>query len=630
MPSIRNPFKIRAAEHIRHPDSFLRLFSAEVLDVIDQDMFLNCVQIFRSSPGAGKTSLLRVFTPPVLLTLYKMRTQDDYNNIFNKLNSLGVISNNGPELLGVSLSCARNYATLEDLKYDEIQRERIFYSLLNSRIILSLLRGSMELKSLEYPNDLDEIQVKFPRTSEIPLEVPLSGTGKNLYDWANKIEEQICEIVDSYGPIDTNRLVGHDTLFSLHLLRPEYLQYRGDTLVNRLSVMFDDVHKLTPVQRTNLLRTIINMRPSASVWLFERFEALNPIETFEGTTINRDYNEIILEKFWKKTPNSKTFERAIRNIADKRTKIAGLYEFHKGSFGDYLIEMPDAELERKLGSVNHELSERVQNEIRSSKILRSWVNEVENIEQSTASPFEKAIAWQTLEILTTRAKAKGQLTLDMTLPEFSLKEDDKSRVREPAALFLAKEFKIPYYYGFTKISACSSLNFDQFLSFAGELFEEIISMSLTKKVPLLSPVRQERILKRVADRKWEEIPRRIPGGRYIQDFLETLCLFAQKETFSPGAPYSPGVTGIAITMEDHKILLDRLKAGKRDEYVNLAHIIAICVSNDLLTVTSDHSQGGKNWWLLYLNRWLCVKFDLPLGYGGWRGKRIGELVKWVT
>lgn len=33
--------------------------------------------------------------------------------------------------------------------------------------------------------------------------------------------------------------------------------------------------------------------------------------------------------------------------------------------------------------------------------------------------------------------------------------------------------------------------------------------------------------------------------------------------------------------------------------------------------------------LLNLNRFLCVHFDLPLQYGGWREKSLKELSRWL-
>ena len=34
--------------------------------------------------------------------------------------------------------------------------------------------------------------------------------------------------------------------------------------------------------------------------------------------------------------------------------------------------------------------------------------------------------------------------------------------------------------------------------------------------------------------------------------------------------------------------------------------------------------------ILYLNRWLCLHFGLPLQYGGWRPLKLDELVKYVN
>ena len=53
-----------------------------------------------------------------------------------------------------------------------------------------------------------------------------------------------------------------------------------------------------------------------------------------------------------------------------------------------------------------------------------------------------------------------------------------------------------------------------------------------------------------------------------------------------------------------------------------------CISYNLLTIDEDRKQGSKKSetvTIFYFNRWLCVKYKLPLGYGGWKRKRISDL-----
>jgi hypothetical protein len=43
----------------------------------------------------------------------------------------------------------------------------------------------------------------------------------------------------------------------------------------------------------------------------------------------------------------------------------------------------------------------------------------------------------------------------------------------------------------------------------------------------------------------------------------------------------------------------------------------------------DHKNKGERWLVLYLNRLLCLRFGLPLGYGGWRPRRLNQLGAWI-
>jgi hypothetical protein len=113
----RNPFRMRTSEHIESDSTFLQLFGPGVLDLLPRERLWDRVQIFRSAPGGGKTSLFRVFTANALLTLHESRANDDYRDLYRRMKDLEIVSDAGPQLLGVMLSCARNYPMLEDLSW---------------------------------------------------------------------------------------------------------------------------------------------------------------------------------------------------------------------------------------------------------------------------------------------------------------------------------------------------------------------------------------------------------------------------------------------------------------------------------------------------------------------------------
>ena len=61
----KNPFQIKRLEHTDSPSVFLQLFNCSALKILETDAFRN-VTFFTSSPGAGKTTLFKAFSPEVL------------------------------------------------------------------------------------------------------------------------------------------------------------------------------------------------------------------------------------------------------------------------------------------------------------------------------------------------------------------------------------------------------------------------------------------------------------------------------------------------------------------------------------------------------------------------------------
>ena len=87
----RNPFRLRASEHIESDETFVRLFSPEALDMLKTPDIWERPQIIRSAPGGGKTSLLRLFTPASLRTIFALRTREYTKDLFKSLSALEAI-----------------------------------------------------------------------------------------------------------------------------------------------------------------------------------------------------------------------------------------------------------------------------------------------------------------------------------------------------------------------------------------------------------------------------------------------------------------------------------------------------------------------------------------------------------
>jgi hypothetical protein len=624
MKEPRNPFRLRASEHIESDATFIRLFAPGALDLLPSGSELwDRVHIIRSAPGGGKSSLMRLFTPAALQTLHAYRARDECKELYQRMRTLGVLCDEGPRVLGAMLSCARSYSALADMDFDAARRNRLFFSLLDARIILSVLRAAIVLAKLEYPDDLHRISVDASDTDIPNLKLPASGSA--VYEWARDLEARVCEAIDSFGPLRVESLPGHETLWSLKLLRHGAIKLNGQPIADHILIMLDNVQELTGEQREQVLQATIEARSPVAVWIAERFEALNADELLSsGATEGRDYEKVIpLERYWRE--KGRRFENVLFNIADRRARAAADVEIE--SFSACLQSSLDGtEWLSSFGKAVETVAGRVKSGVGSDPRFVEWVADRERMD---GTPRELALGWRTLEILIERERRRSQQSFDFTLSPDTLSDKDDSAARAGAELFLSREFDIPYYFGASRLASLASANIEQFLAQAGDSFEEVVSAALIKKTSDLTAKRQEIIIRKAADTRWEEIPRRVRNGRDVRNFLEAIGAFSNWATYQPNAPYAPGVTGIAISMADRDKLRDALKRADAPDARRLASALAAAISENLLDPILDYKCKGQRWMVLNLNRLLCVRFHLPLHYGGWKEKTLKELYRWL-
>jgi len=621
----RNPFRLRAADRIHSDAAFVRLFGPQCLKLLDSahethDQLL----ILRSAEGGGKTSLMRMFTPRVLLALYKQRSEEDQRELFSRLAEVGIVSERGVHCLGVLLSLANDYEAISALDLDEGRRARVFFALLNARVLLASIAGILDLMqtTVEGLKSLSIEAVGVTTGSQFGLQLP--ATGDALVRWATKVETEIYELMDSFE-YQGDRITGHDTPFVLHLLTPDRLRWNGAPLVDRVQVMLDDVHELASDQRDRLLRTIIDARAPVGVWLGQRFEALSETELLSsGAETGRDVSAVVkLEQFWRKERN--LFEKFALEIAKRRAESAVGVEI--SSFGSHLALAPVAEA-AVVAAAASEVEARVRALARDSALFREWVHARA---ADDGEPWSQAVNWRALEILIERERRKPQRRLfeEGIFERDALEAQDDSTIRNAAELFLSREAKLPYYFGTQRLCALASWNVQQFLALAGDHFEEMLAGLLLRNELDLAPIRQDAIVRKASERFWVDIPRRVREGRAVQRLLDAIGAFAVTETYLPNAPYSPGVTGIAITMVDRESLRTAAEQGRPADLAFLARCMSLALAHNLLEPVLDHRGQGENLMVLYLNRLLCARYNLPLGYGGYRRRKLPELAAWA-
>lgn len=629
MRALRNPFLARMSEQTGADADFLRLFAPSAIEVLPQDGLWDRVHVFRSAPGGGKTSLFRLFSASSLAALYEGRNNEEYEELYRRLQTIAVMGLSGPRVLGVLLSCAQNYALLDDLDLPETKRDGLFYALLSARYAIGTLRGVTQLRRLEWPNDLGRVRIEAPEDSEMKSSAPIPGDGAKLLEWAKRLEIEACRVIDGYDTAFDKFAPTELTLSLLRALRASLIQVDKIPVAEVSLLMLDDSHKLSFRQRKVLRDRLIEVRPPIGVWLAERLEALAPAELFGiGATPGREISFVNLEDHWRQFSSSRRFEAAVTSVADRRAHAAR--DAVVGSFAGRLKDSLDASTyEARIRSATSGVASALS---RMAQVAPRYDDWIRTVASRGLSGYDALVEWRTLQILIERDKKKGQQTLEVgllsTVETGSPKEN--SALRAAAELFATREGQLPLYFGMSKLAALSSSNIEQFLEFAGSLFEEIISGEILGRSDPLTPERQEAILTKVAIERWRNAPRRVSNGTELQAFLERLGEFCVSETYRPTASYAPGVTGFGLNTKDRDALLNATE-GRNPQTARLLRTLTVAVSQNLLEPVDDVMQGEKGSLktVFYLNRWLCLKFRLPVQYGGWRLKSLGELIEWL-
>lgn len=612
----RNPFNTTYAEMVDSSETFLTLFDHTALDVktsedkplISEDMFERTV-FFSSSPGGGKSSMFHFFSPDVLNNIAQAKNQNI--DSYKYLEDLGVINATGVKLLGVQISCARGYETIEDI-YETGISKQIFFALLNVRILKETLKDILALKKGD-TKDLKRITI-----SEVPAELSsffdASWTGADYYNWACQEEKKICVSINNMESTQPVAFI-HNYLSIIQLLEARKILYDGKRIVDKVLIMLDDIHKLTQHQRSALRESLFTVRARAGVWLAQRSYALEENELLGRDGVSgRDYLSKKLED-QREGGRERSFYKTLEAIADRRVKANTLLDINsfRACISDSIDWSSDKESSKKLAAACEEL------QIDLSKYMS--FSDIEKVISGCESKYAEAIFLRAIKIFIDRKKNSQQLTFDDSFLAPSKEDLEKvesdSSIRSIAEYYLCIENKLPFYYGMDKLLSLSFYNVYQFLNYCGEVFERRLSYKYEAKkrrVNNVPPIDQDRIITKVSTQLWSELDVLYSDSHRIKALLENIANIGITTREIGTASYSGGAyTGIGVK----EPLLNQIMF--KEKYSEIKSLLATCISGNLLKMKTV-KQGKKNeqFTVFYLNRWICVHFKLPLAYGGWK------------
>jgi hypothetical protein len=611
MPRVRNAFKIRAADApIIETAQFLHLYCPLLLDQLQsEDLSVPKLIVIRGSPGSGKSSLIRLFEADTLLTLHSRRTQSGDHDLVERLSELGAIADSGPRMIGIYIQCDSSLRDIANLPAD-LGTHRLFNTLLDTRIVVSFLRILRRLADAKILAALTNIVFEPLPSGETPPRIFAEACSiSDLEDRCNEIERDFGTLLNSFpgDPLPPS-IQPHARVYSLVYLTLQI--QRHEQLANLIPVvMLDDVQDLYPDQRKHLQGEFIR-RASIPRWLAVRTHVfgLEELISLQGAQPGREYREIDLDDIFQR---GNVFAKFASNVIHRR--LLHTDALQQVTINDFrsLLPAPDT-------SISRETTEKVlagmvkrAKEGGYASSLRERLDQSGHAASQTATFSDLHGLEQNLIVLERQAN-RGEIPL---FPEMGIFEKADAKTEDAATLFLCRRLRRPYYCEYDTLVKLASSNVEQLLSITGVIADRMIYRAELDRDKTIAAKDQEDMVKKSSEEYYVTLEERHRRGAAIRQLVDNLGRFCEEVTFRPNAPIAPGVNGFGLTPEE----LQNAVASRDSDAVFFREVLTNAVAGNVLSVrVTKQGQAGKEKIIFYLNRLLCVKYWLPLNYGGWQ------------
>ncbi len=622
MPRILNAFKVRAADRsVLDVSLFLPLYCPTLLKLLlpDDISAPGKLLVLRGSPGSGKSSLLRLFEPETLLAIHQRRKQTTEQALLDRLTSLGAINDFGPQVIGIYLDCDSSLREISNLPLGEAN-VKVLNTMLDVRIVSNFLRSIKSMIATELLSpEMEDIQLAPLSPQETPPMIfGKAQTLSSLCYECEQIEADFGTLLNSFpgDPIPSS-IQPHARIFAFSFLNQQR-QAAGPLGHLVPLVMLDNLHELYFDQRQQILAEFLT-RSGLPRWIALRKHVLELEEliSLEGMKDDRDFREIDLDGI-----SPATFKNFVADVAKRRlSRSSALQQYSVASdFRLLLSENDDTYNREKIAKGLDEVAARFRN-------LNKHLNQQIDLVPAQLSAENVSVKdLIELEGQLIKAERKVRQKQRSLFPETMLLEPLDSKTEGAAGLFAASRFKLPYYHSFDMLAETSNGNVDQFLNISGVMVDKLIFRAELGKEIILSAQDQHDLLREEAQKYCQNLEKRFTHGFSIRQLVENLGLFFNEVTYRVNAPYAPGVNGFGLD----RALLRRVLAKREsdDKTALLREVLTIAVAYNIFSVRpTKQGQVGSEKIVFYLNRLLCVKYYLPLGFGGFQVLKIDDVVR---
>jgi hypothetical protein len=438
----------------------------------------------------------------------------------------------------------------------------------------------------------------------------------SLASACERIETDFATLLNSFpGDPVPSSIQPHARIFSLPFL------CRQKEAVSELSslspiVMLDDLHELYEIQRQQIQDEFLQ-RSSVPRWVAIRKHVyeLEELISLEGVTGDREYREIDLD-----SASPTLFRKFVANVADRRMQQSNaLQQYNVNDFRAQLLEPEQNIATAKVQDKTVKVTARL------AVLTGRPANVPHELAVGENVPVHFLTALEGQLLMAERLANRRQKVM---FPDMEPLEPTDGKTQEAARLFAARRFGLPYYHSFETLSDCSNGNVEQFLSLASLFADKMIFRAELGRELSLSAHEQEDMIRRSANVYYNEIEQRFERGFAIRQLVENLGLFFEAVTYRPTAPIAPGVNGFGLP----RVQLRRVLAarGDEDDVVALREVLTSAVAGNVIFVRSTkQGQAGAEKIVFYLNRLLCIRYDLPLNTGGWQPLSMDTLIKMI-
>ena len=622
MARLTNPFRERKSEQTTSDQEFVRLFSPKILERLPADVFSG-VHLYVSPPGAGKTTLFRAFTPAALRAFWSNSKLPAIAEAAKTLISQEVFDpHDGPQILGVSLTCSSGYADLPPGASSA--NEGLFRALLNCRIVIRTLRSLAAFLGLSGPELLSDVVLEYTGSSQDLKAVPREKSPAALAAWAEQCEREVYSCLDSVSSHAKEKMPAHVRLEGILWLDGVRFLHRGRAIAPRRLLMIDDVQSLRRKQRDLLCNEIVDLRVNVPIWLAQRTAVIGEELLVPGGREGRDFRVHSLDLWWA-AGGGRAFYAFAQSVLNRRLESQDIVP--KVPFEQFIKAQPtESSLEPQL----REGVKRFRNVVTQYRNETQYAEWLRKADVDTASPTVEAVQnIYATAILIARNEGKRQSAL-LPLAAEELEDRDSSAMRGAAEIFMHEELGIPYYYGMDRLATMATSNIDELLALGAVLYDALEANQMLRRSDIaLAAEEQDRLLADAARRKRDFIPRTHEQGTKSLSLLDGIGSFCRERTFLPNAPYAPGVTGVRLSALEMDRLLSK-KTAPSDAVITLRKVLAECVANNLLVMKDiSATTGREGGTAFYLNRTVCAYYGLPLQMGGWQDVSVSTLLDWM-